>query len=320
MGPRLAKRLRRRAILMAFSILRVGIINRLIRWPLKPLLPVLPGYFPTKFPVTGDVKLELPGAKSLILRSDGRDSIASRIYWTGLKGHEPETIRIYRRLLRRSRVVLDVGASTGLFALIAAIEGEGVEVHAFEPVPETFEFLVRNIAANRLCNVKAVRACVTNSDGEVALHLNYSPALPLTASVLEGYRESNRTIVVPALTLDNYVVENNIPTVDLLKIDAEGSDHQVLEGARQVLERHKPVVICEVLYRHTDKLLQAILDETEYRYFFIKDQRLLPSTEIVGDRDYKYRNYLFVPESKLAGLLDDLDIAVHRNGMEKPSC
>jgi FkbM family methyltransferase len=68
--------------------------------------------------------------------------------------------------LSDARVIFDVGASTGLFRLITAADGEYREVHAFESVPKTYLYLLRNIAANGLQNIKAVQACVGSFDGE----------------------------------------------------------------------------------------------------------------------------------------------------------
>lgn len=300
---------RRRLLSLVYSILRVRILNALIRVPLKPLLPVLPKSIGDKFPVSGNVHLALPGLKPLVFKTDGRDSIASRIYWRGFHGHEPETLLLYLQLLKRSNVVVDVGAGTGIFTLIAGAESKDRQVYSFEPVPEIFDSLRENIDANGLENVTAVQGCVTNYQGEITLYVDDSLALPFTTSILEGYRHASGTIVAPAMTLDAYVEENHIEKLDLLKIDAEGSDVTVLEGATQVLRNQQPIIICEVLYTHTDKPLQDILDQTDYQYFYITDEGLLPRKEIKGDHNYVFRNYLFVPKSKVTSELSGITIA-----------
>lgn len=297
-----------KVVAVTFAVLRVRSINLLIRNLLKPFLPLLPAGVAAKFPISGTIKLELTGGRSFLFKSDGRDQIASRLYWAGFNGHEPETILIYRHLLKRSRVIIDVGASTGLFTLIAGAECADGEIHAFEPVPETFEYMVKNIAANQFGNVKSVCACVLDSDGETTLYLNRSPALPMTASTLKDYRTADRTILAESIKLDTYVAKNGLSAVDLIKIDAEGSDPQVLEGALEVMKAHKPVIICEVLYNHTDVQLQKILDGAEYRYFSIRTEGLEPVDTILGDSDYKYRNYLFVPNSKVPEILEGMSV------------
>lgn len=222
--------------------------------------------------------------------------------WNGLHGHEPETLSIYPQLLSNAKTVFDVGASTGLFSLIAGKANPNIDVHAFEPVPETFSWLVRNIGVNGLKNVIPVQACVTNYDGEIAIYPNESPVLPLQTSVTKDYqgRETLRKITTRALTLDSYVATIRAKTVDLLKVDVEASDHIVLEGAREVLKQYRPLIICEVLYQDTDQPLQRVLEDTGYDYFHIVAEGLLAKTGIVGDSNYIFRNYLFVHQSKLA--------------------
>jgi hypothetical protein len=101
------------------------------------------------------------------------------------------------------------------------------------------------------------------------------------------------------LTLDSYVAEQHIENVGLLKVDAEASDHTVLEGAKRILDRDRPYIVCEVLYTDTDHLIQDFFEGTDYRYFRIVNEGLKPMTEVLGDSEYVYRNYLFVHESRL---------------------
>ena len=281
-------------------------INILLRLSLKPFAPVLPEIVTGKFPVVGTIKVGLPNGKSVAFKSDGRDTIASRVYWRGFEGHEPETIDLFIHLLSGTKVIFDVGASTGIFSLIAGKIDPDIEVHAFEPVPEIFDSMVRNIAANLLTNVEAVNACVTDFDGEIDIYPNESPALPFQASVRENYRdeETPRSVRAKAVTLDSYAEKIGVSTVDILKIDAEVSEPNVLKGALTIIEKYEPFVICEVLYTDTDRMLRGLLDENVYQFFHIKHEGLVKQEEIVGDSDYLYRNYLFAPKSRMDALPD----------------
>jgi len=299
--------IRRSVISVSFFFVRIQPFNFIATRIIKPFTPILPRFIPDKFPVAGRITVSYPGSTKLILQSNGRDTIASRLFWNSHQGHEPETVNVYRKLLNRSSVVIDVGASTGLFTLIAGQECPYGEIHAFEPVPETFDFLVRNINLNHFTNVTAVRACATSFDGKIDLYLNESPALHLTASVLAGYRASSGAIHAPSITLDSYASKNSLDKIDLIKIDAEGSDDMVLAGAVNILKHQQPLIICEVLYDHTDKLLQSFLEDTGYQYLSINDKGLQLRQKIIGDKNYKYRNYLLVPKSKLAEITNQIN-------------
>lgn len=292
---------------LVFVIIRLKAINVFLRGLLKPFLPILPDKFVSRIPVVGKVYLPLPDSKRvLILASKGDDSIASSAYWYGLHSFEPETIDLYFHLLKHSQVVFDIGANTGLFALLAAVDSREREVHAFEPVPKIFNYLERNITVNDLPNLKAVCGAATNYDGEITLYIPHSITLPFSASTLKGFREVGETIVVPALKLDTYITTNNVTRVDLLKIDTEGTEHKVLEGAKTILERDKPIIICEVLQGLTETFLHSIFDDTEYKIFLITADGLVRKEKIVGD---KYMNYLFITIDKIPTVLSGINLS-----------
>src|SRR5688572_5258274 len=83
---------------------------------------------------------------------DLRDHVQRQIYFFG--AYEPIETYLFRLLLRPGMVVVDVGANVGLYTLIAAGEvGVRGEVHAFEPVPETFERLVDHVMVNGVADI-----------------------------------------------------------------------------------------------------------------------------------------------------------------------
>jgi hypothetical protein len=128
------------------------------------------------------------------------------------------------------------------------------------------------------------------------------------ASTLEGFREATETILVPAVTLDTYVRTNKIAKVDLIKMDTEGAEHNVLEGAKNILKRDEPVIICEVLKGLTENSLGAILEGTEYRFFHITGSGLIRRRKIVADETRRNVNYLFIAARKLPEMLEGIDV------------
>lgn len=292
-----------------FIIICVKAINLLLRILLKPVSPFIPGKIINRIPIVGEVYLQLPNSKTVVITSDGSDSLASTLFWSGLSGFEPETMDLYFRLLKYSKTVFDIGANTGLFALFAAIDCRSRDVYAFEPVPRIFDYLVKNVKINGLHNLKLVQGAVTNHDGEIFLYIPYSVTLPFSASTLKGFRKQNETIVVPALSIDTFVAANNISKIDLLKIDTEGTEHKVLEGAKNILERDRPIIICEVLNGLTEKTLQHIFDRTEYAYFLITRRGLIRKEKITGDATYINRNYLFITENRIPEVLQGVNLS-----------
>lgn len=249
--------------------------------------------------MVGTVTSTLPSGTRLRLRSDGRDVIASALHWRGLAGWEAETFAVLHRLLPRVKVFFDVGASTGVFTLVAALDDPSRRVFAFEPTPGMAQSLARNIALNGTRNVTRVEAAVCDHDGTAELFIPPGESLPFGASTLDSFREPGTRLEVAALKLDTFVQREGIPRVDFLKLDTEGTEPSVLAGARHLLERDEPWILCEVLHGLTETALHAELDPLGYRYFAITRHGLEPRPRIVGDPAYRDRNWLFATPRRL---------------------
>ncbi len=284
---------------MALVILHNGKINPVARALLKPISISILSDLIIKVPVlSGKVSVELPDGKRLLLYGGAGDEVTGLAFWRGFGGFEPEITRIFYALAKESKVIFDIGASVGYYALLAAIGNQEAKVYAFEPAPRAFEKLNRNIQLNGLSNVITTDNAVTNFEGEVTL---YIPAgdMPTSASTLAGFRKAEQELQVRATTIDTFAIKNSIEKVDLLKIDTEGTEPLVLEGSRGVIQRDEPVIICEVLKGRTEKSLLHFLSPLGYDFYWMTDKGLIHKEIIEGDRTYKYKNYLFCKKGKL---------------------
>lgn len=286
------------------AVLRQPAWNAVVRAALSPLARFLPARWLERVPVVGRVTLVLPDSRRFVLTSDGRENLASVLYWGGLDAFEPETRVLFESLLPRCRIVLDVGAYVGFYAVIAALDAPEREVHAFEPVPQNFERLLANLRANRLEGVRAVRAAAGDHDGEVPIHIPDGVWLPSHSSIRAGFRQHTRSLAVRSLRLDTYAEENHLGRIDLIKIDTEGSEPEVLEGARRRLARDRPWILCEVLAGLTEDRLNALLGGLGYEFLLVTGEGLVRSPDIRGDRTYRHRNFLFAPAESVESLPD----------------
>jgi len=91
-----------------------------------------------------------------------------------------------------------------------------------------------------------------------------------------------------------------------MKFDAEGAEHQVFEGSRGIVQRDKPATICEILHGYVNENVKRFFADLDYRYFLVTDDRLIKHQEIVGDKSYRYKNYLFTPEGRTPTMLADV--------------
>jgi len=174
------------------------------------------------------------------------------LYWQDatamvLGVYEPQVAEVLRREIPPGSVCIDVGAHLGYYAvLMARLTGEYGKVVAFEPVPEIFEMLQRNIALNGLANVRLEPLAVDEQDSTLRLTLRSNEQLTMTASV-GGYAvgECRKVIDVATCSLDSYLAQTgNVP--DILQIDVEGAELSVLKGAESTLRYVRPKLLIEI--------------------------------------------------------------------------
>ena len=146
--------------------------------------------------------------------------------------------------VRQGSICVDVGANLGYFSiLMSRLVGEDGQIIAFEPMPDTSEVLCQNIRLNHLTSTKIVRAAISHESGSVRLFSELSGRFSKTASMV-GYRleRARRTTVVPSIRLDDYFAgEKRLP--DLIKMDVEGAEAAVLNGARETIARGHPILL-----------------------------------------------------------------------------
>jgi FkbM family methyltransferase len=127
-------------------------------------------------------------------------------------------------------VVVDCGANIGVFSLYAASCAPRSRIFAVEPFPSTFQELRDNIALNRLDRrVNCLAVALSETDGSV----NMYAATHVPSQAREVIRPSlPDTISVPAMSLSSLLKTINVPVIDLLKMDIEGSEHAVFLNTR----------------------------------------------------------------------------------------
>jgi FkbM family methyltransferase len=159
--------------------------------------------------------------------------------------YEPHLVAAMERLVRPEWVVLDVGANVGVHTLAAAGLATRGQVYAFEPALETFSYLEANLRRAGLRNAWAERLALSSGPGTA--RLSYRPHQSGASHFLgEGPDEDgSRVEEVPCCSLDSWVASRGLDRVDLMKVDVEGAEMAVLDGAAQTLAAKQPWVIIE---------------------------------------------------------------------------
>ncbi|MDX2231121.1 MAG: FkbM family methyltransferase [Leptolyngbyaceae cyanobacterium bins.349] len=143
--------------------------------------------------------------------------------------------------------MIDVGAHDGSFFAIPRAQNIDTVVYAIEPIPE----LADQIRAHQQPNLHVFCMAMGNENGTRTFHINSDP---LTSSLLDAKCEGQwqpfsaqlqeaRSLEVPVMRLDTFMEQQSLAEVDLLKIDAQGFDLQVLQGAGTAIHRIKQIMV-----------------------------------------------------------------------------
>lgn len=173
------------------------------------------------------------------------------IYLQG--GFEPSTLQEYGRMVRAGDTVFDIGANVGAHTLpLASLVGFEGSVVAFEPTDYAFKKLQRNVSLNpvlgeRITVVQALLVGTAQQAKPPSIPSSWSLAAPAPGEVIHPVHKGTYNSLSGALAvpLDQWVANANLNRLDFIKIDVDGFEVDVLEGAKETLQRFRPRIMME---------------------------------------------------------------------------
>ena len=176
---------------------------------------------------------ELDSAPGVKMRLLSGDEIHNCIAYTGI--YEPALTRRFMPYARQGGLLVDVGANYGYFSLLWAAASPQNRVIAFEASPRNVPGLQHNVSQNKFSDRIRVEAyAASRNKGE----LSFDPGPPEESGWGGAAPEGQTNVVrVPCVRLDEVLAEE--PCIDVLKIDVEGAEPWVFEGAELLLREHR---------------------------------------------------------------------------------
>lgn len=240
-------------------------------------------------------KYDIQGSQMYIDEKDSLELAKNGIY-------DPQETELIKKLVTSEHVVLDIGANIGYFTLLMAKQTKAV--FAFEPDPDNFMILEKNIKLNKAKNVELFNMAVGEFNGFVDLHrCDFNNGMH---RVYESKWCKDQTIEVPIVKIDSL-----IDHADFVKMDIEGSEFGALKGMERIIKESRPTLLLEF---HPPGIKEYGANPREM-YNFIRDLRYeITLTGIHGYQDipdiscdqlvietdnYAGRNILCTPREKL---------------------
>jgi FkbM family methyltransferase len=256
------------------------------------------------------VRVLLPNGKELKIARDSGVSLATSLFWHGIDGFEPETSKTLRFFFERSNTFLDVGANYGTYTLLAALWNSSLRVVAFEPLPQIFQGLLRNVALNQLeLRVVCENIALSDRSGASTLYLPDSESKDVESTGTLStdswqVRKNSRPVHIEAVRFDEYEAHHPMH-VDLIKIDVEDFEASVLEGMSGVVRRDHPFIVCEILPRnreHRNEKTKQVIESLGYTAYWITTAGYIRVSRFDFERGFT--NFLLSPVSVPNEILD----------------
>lgn len=235
-----------------------------------------------------------------------------RIGYSNLLAHEPWMVHLVQRLLPlKSGAFIDVGVNLGQTLIRVRCADRDVRYVGFEPNPACVYYVNHLIEVNGFKGCTVVPVGLSNESAFASLGC-YGDETDASATMVKGFREQaiSQEIFVSVQELDLACEQLNLRNVSVLKIDVEGGELEVIQGARRVLADIRPFILCEILPAYSSdnafrtarqEALEGIMKAANYSICRIeKDKRgrlcrLTPMERIGIHSDLSLCDYLFVP-------------------------
>ena len=212
---------------------------------------------------------------------------------------EPE-VEALSKLIHPGSFCLDVGGAYGRYAFpLSGMVGPQGRIYSFEPGSYSYKVFSFVKFFFGLKNVTLIKKAVSNKAGSIELCLPPKRSGKLGTSLAHIHsvkKEDSFCETVDMMTLDDFTRGENLPRLDLIKCDTEGSELLVFQGAQGLIDRFKPIVLTEIdannLARYQQKPSEVVgfFRQWDYRLMIWNEGAFIP----VADAE-RSGNYFFIP-------------------------
>ena len=211
-------------------------------------------------------------------------------------------LTIIDRFSDKSKNALDIGVYRGVYSL--KLSQNFNQIHAFEPNPLLFPYLNTNLK-KIIKNINLYNLALSNNSGETELKLPVRTKSIFKENIEELYQlgaasihpknefENFKKVQVKVEKLDNISINN----IGFIKIDVEGHELEVIEGAKNTITKDKPILLVEIEKRHSKISVEETIlkiNNLKYECFFVKDNELIP-VEKLNNKNLE-NNFFFLPK------------------------
>lgn len=214
--------------------------------------------------------------------------VENELFWKGIDGGwEKVSIGLWTQLCRKANIVVDIGANTGVYSLVAKAVNPCAKVYAFEPVQRVFEKLTENNRINNF-DIVCLKKAVSNYTGKAIIfdtNEEHIYSVTVNRNIHDPSTSVNKS-EIETITLEEFICQNKLARIDLIKIDVETHEPEVLEGFGDFLRKLQPTMFVEVLNDEVGNKVNELVKGLGYLYFNIDENKGVRQVSKIEKSDY----------------------------------
>lgn len=255
----------------------------------------------------GKLKIKVNNSYFLIDAKGG--TIDNEIFWNGLdKSLESEIIWIWKLLFTKNiQTVFDIGANIGIYSLLSKTLNEKAKIYSFEASRNTFKILKENVNLNSF-DIYLEEIAISNTTESKEFYDMFDPnqtnaslSYEMSLSIKERSLAINKYLV-QTTTIDEYIKNSSIVSIDLIKIDVELHEPEVFEGMHNTLKIFEPFILFEVLTNDVSTKINSFLSKINnyllFEFIYVNNQFYIKEINCVEGRPQGNWNFFLCPKSK----------------------
>lgn len=193
--------------------------------------------------------------------------------WLGSYEYDKQVL--FAQTVKPGSVIYDLGSHVGFYTLLSSVlVGNIGKVVSFEPLPKNLTYLKKHLQINNITNTQIIEAAVCDREGTAYFETNNCS--------FQGHFVSEGNLCVRTVGLDELINKKQLPPPNYMKIDVEGAEVKVLQGAKKMLTEFHPTIFLATHGKEIHKECCELLANLGYKLKSITDKDLADSDEILA--------------------------------------
>jgi FkbM family methyltransferase len=170
-----------------------------------------------------------------MLLNPGRDSLQSGLFWSG-EHYEKGLDQLIKSVVKPGDTVFDIGAHIGFYTILLSklVQSNG-KCYSFEPQKNLHEMIVKTLDLNDISNTIPFNVPLSDKSGKIKFFQTVDQSHSSVSSIVSESEAVGSSYELDCISLDEFILQNNIEEIRLIKIDAEGAEAMILNGAKNSL-------------------------------------------------------------------------------------